>query len=456
VKDLLSSLETEYGFAALGEEGKRIDHRTVAWLFGRALTAGYATMPAMEGGWFLGNGARLYWDAGEHPEYATAECAGHPRQLVAHIRAGHLIMERLARRLVGRRGIKSIRIWRGNVDYASKVSWGSHENHLVTRRASDLAPDLIPFLVSRVVYSGAGGFSLKDPDRFSLSPRLELFKAASTIDTMDARGIINLRSEDHAEGFRRLHLICRDSLISPTADLLTIGMTRLVVAIADLGLAPATGLELSDPVRTLGRFCSDPSCRSKVRTSQRPLGAIDIQRHYLDAIDRARSVLPDWTEEIVELADAVLTRLATDPEDLVGVLDWPTKRALFQAMDERPAAELQLQDLLLSQLDSPLERLLQSGDDPLIVKLEPAELEGALRCAPQGTRARIRGAAVRRLTGSPDAFCSWARLMIADRTLNLADPFEKEERWEIRPPAPEEGEDLEIPAFLRRRRRADE
>jgi hypothetical protein len=105
VKDILSSLETEYGFAALDGNGKRIESGKAYKLFQTALKRQQPWVPATEGGWFLGNGARLYWDAGAHPEYAAPECAGHPRHLVAHVRAGHAIVARIARRMERSRNV---------------------------------------------------------------------------------------------------------------------------------------------------------------------------------------------------------------------------------------------------------------------------------------------------------------------------------------------------------------
>ena len=430
MKELLSSLETEYGFAAWDNKGSRISPHRIIRPFTKILEAEQQWLPALESGWFLGNGARLYWDSGGHPEYATPECAGHPKLLVAHVRAGHRILARIVAQLLKSRRIGRIRVWRGNVDYLSAASWGSHENYLVQKKAIDLASDLIPHLVSRVIYGGAGGFSPGDHGRFSLSPRLELFRARETRDTLDERGLINTRSEHHTHNHRRLHLICRDTLVSQTAELLSIGMTRLVVALADMGLFPATELQFDDDLDALRQVCSDPTCRGKIRTNAGRLSAIDIQRRYLEMIDRHRDDLPAWACEITGRCDEILKNLAEDPETLCGVLDWPTKRAMFRSVGSASTESLLVQDQLLTDLDSPLDQYFtrREGNDRSIVSTDDIEL--AVQTPPSMTRARIRGEVTSRLSGSRDVGCDWSKILTPDRMLLLDEPFESRERWQ--------------------------
>jgi hypothetical protein len=431
MNDILSSLETEYGFAALDHAGERLNAGRIAEQFTRELEARYAWLPAAEGGCFLGNGARLYWDAGAHPEYAAPECAGHPKELVAHVRAGHQIMLRTARRIERDERVSQVRIWRGNVDYTSGMSWGCHESYLTRRTCQALSTDLVPHLVSRVIYGGAGGFSLADHSRVSLSPRLELFTLRESPDTMGMRGIINTRDEPHAAKHRRLHLICRDNVTSQLADLLSIGMTRLVVALADMHLNPSEGLQLDDEVAALHTFCRDTTCRARVRTTHgaiSAISAIEIQRHYLERIDAHSDRLPGWSSEIVELCGGVLDQLGDDPRSLCGKLDWPTKLAIFERETPCDQAERLMQDTLLSELDQTLLTDLYARTGADVVSA--AEIEAAVTEAPASTRARIRGRVVKRLSGQRDSYCEWTGVQNGDRRLRLDDPFEGRERWQ--------------------------
>ena len=427
MKDILSSLETEYGFVALDRSGAAVDVGTIVELFTKTLEAQQPWLPAADGGCFLGNGARLYWDAGAHPEYAAPECAGHPKHLVAHVRAGHAIMLRVARQVERHRRIAQVRVWRGNVEYLTGLSWGCHENYLTQQTSRALAPDLLPHLVSRVIYGGAGGWSTRDHTRFSLSPRLELFDFVESADTMHARGLINTRDEPHAKAHRRLHLICRDSVTSQLADLLSIGMTRLIVALADMNLHPARGLRLEDEVAALHTVCADTSCRARLRTELGAITAIEIQRGYLEQIDAQRHRLPTWSGEIARMCAAVLDDMADDPRLLCGKLDWPTKLAIFEQSPSRDPQELLMQDVLLSDLEQTLltELNARTGSDVV----SAADIEAAVAEAPAMTRARVRGEVVKRLSGRRDAYCNWSEMRTRDQRLCLDEPFESRERW---------------------------
>lgn len=422
----LSSIETEYALAALDPSGQRVPAGTVHERFVAALRSNYPWLAASEGGFFLGNGARVYWDAGAHPEYAAPECAGHPRELVAHVRAGHAIMAALGREIERDRQIRSLTIWRGNVDYVTQDSWGCHENYLTWKSASTLAPRIAAHLASRVIYGGAGGWATDAHDRFSLSPRLELFTEYTSEDTMHVRGIINTRNEPHAAaGHRRLHLICRDNVCAPLADLLSIGMTRLVVTLADNGLLDE--LTLDQPVAAMQTFCRDVSCRRTVATSRGPMTAIDIQRWLVDEISRANEHLPDWSEEIAGRCSGVLDRLAADPMELVGKLDWPTKRAIFDNSGCRNQHELLMLDMLLSDLScTEMADLFADGQTDVVTV---ADIEAAIAQAPESTRAGVRGNVVKRMSGRQRAYCSWTEIYADNKRLDLSEPFETTERW---------------------------
>lgn len=109
---------------------------------------------------FLRNGSRLYLDVGSHPEYATAECDSIP-QLIVHDRAGERILEGLvtdAQRRLRDEGISGdIYLFKNNTDSAGN-SYGCHENYLIERHGefAKMADQLIPFLVSRQIITGAG------------------------------------------------------------------------------------------------------------------------------------------------------------------------------------------------------------------------------------------------------------------------------------------------------------
>ena len=148
-------LENEYGVTCTFQGQRRLSPDEVArYLFRRVVSWGRSSNV------FLRNGARLYLDVGSHPEYATAECDD-LTDLVVHDKAGERILEGLlvdAEQRLAEEGIPGdIYLFKNNTDSAGNC-YGCHENYLVGRHGdfSRLADVLIPFLVSRQIFAGAG------------------------------------------------------------------------------------------------------------------------------------------------------------------------------------------------------------------------------------------------------------------------------------------------------------
>ena len=148
-------LENEYGVTCTLRGQRRLSPDEVArYLFRRVVSWGRSSNV------FLENGARLYLDVGSHPEYATPECDD-IAELVVHDKAGEWILSSLVEGAEARLREEGIRgdiyLFKNNTDSAGN-SYGCHENYLTSRR-DDFAhytEVLIPFLVSRQAYAGAG------------------------------------------------------------------------------------------------------------------------------------------------------------------------------------------------------------------------------------------------------------------------------------------------------------
>ena len=192
------------------------------------------------------NGARLYNDHG-HPEYATPECLS-LRELVAHERAGERIVLECARAHAERLGVP-VRIYKNNTDFHG-MSYGSHESYLFAREVpfERLQTGLIPFLVTRQIYAGAGKVGIEPPETggalFQLSQRADFCAEEASVDTLYRRPILNTRDEPHADPrrHRRLHIICGDANLSPFALWLKVGATALVLSLLEKGWQPPFAL----------------------------------------------------------------------------------------------------------------------------------------------------------------------------------------------------------------------
>jgi proteasome accessory factor A len=212
----IMGIETEYGVTCTLRGQRRLSPDEVArYLFRRVVSWGRSSNV------FLANGARLYLDVGSHPEYATPECDS-LNDLIAHDKAGERILEQLlgsAEQRLHDEGIRGdVYLFRNNTDSAGN-SYGCHENYL-TNRSEDLAhytEVLIPFLVSRQIYAGAGKvITTSRGSHFSVSQRAEHIWEGVSSATTRSRPIINTRDEPHAdaERFRRLHVIVGDTNMS--------------------------------------------------------------------------------------------------------------------------------------------------------------------------------------------------------------------------------------------------
>jgi proteasome accessory factor A len=173
----------------------------------------------------LSNGARFYNDHA-HPEYSTPECST-LREIVAQDKAGERILAECARRRNQHlpEG-EEARLYKNNTDFVGH-SYGCHDNYLMSRMVpwDRLVRDVVPFLVTRQIFAGAGKLGVEGEDQpgqpgvYQLAQRSDFFTVLCSIDTMNRRPIVNTRDEPHAdaERYRRFHVIVGDSNMSEWA-----------------------------------------------------------------------------------------------------------------------------------------------------------------------------------------------------------------------------------------------
>lgn len=330
----LFGVETEFGFAILDRQGKRVDaDEAIHWL----MTQARAQLPYLADNQrlFLQNGALLYIDCGDHPELTTPECTT-PDELVAYLRAGEQMLAGIVAELERHHDVSEARLFKCNVDYMNETAtWGCHESYLYRRRRTTLARQLIPHLLSRLIYTGSGGFNNQSSGiEFSLSPRVFHLNAEVADNSIRERGIFHTKNESLCgKGFRRLHIICGDSNYSELANWLKVGTTALVVAMIDAGLQPGKTVQLSSPVAAMHLFAADPECKAEADLAGGgTITALAIQRHYLELAQTHVDApfMPPWTKEVCRRWRKVLEQLTVNPESIHSGLDWPIKLALFK------------------------------------------------------------------------------------------------------------------------------
>ena len=333
----LFGLETEYAFTALDSAGKALARNHILCRF---MQLARNELPhlrdASSSGMFLQNGSRLYVDCGLHPELSTPECTT-PWDAVRYVLAGERILTSLAAELVEReKNLSQALFFKCNVDYSgTRSTWGCHESYLHRTDPSTLPDQIIPHLVSRIVYSGAGGFNSVSPGlEFTLSPRVPHLTEEVSGDSTHDRGIFHSKNESLAGGgYHRMHILCGESLGSELAAWLKVGTTALVVAMVDAGLRPGASVGLVRPLEAMRRFAMDTECKVKVKgKSGQPLTAIGIQRRYLTQAESHvhDTFMPAWAEEVCREWRKVLDRLESGPITGETALDWGIKLAIFR------------------------------------------------------------------------------------------------------------------------------
>ncbi len=438
VERRIFGIENEYGVTCALRGQRRLSPDEVArYLFRRVVSWGRSSNV------FLENGARLYLDVGSHPEYATPECDS-IEDLVAHDKAGERILEGLVEsaevrlRDEGIRGV--VYLFKNNTDSAGN-SYGCHENYLTARRDDFVhyAQVLIPFLVTRQIYAGAGKvLQTARGAVFCLSQRAEHIWEGVSSATTRSRPIINTRDEPHAdaERFRRLHVIVGDSNMSEYATFLKVGATSIMLRMLEDPGVVLRDMTLEDPIRAIREISHDTTCRRQIRLANgREVSALDIQSEYLDRAVRYASqhgLSPMETRALAMWQHCVET-IERDPLALDRECDWVIKHNLVEAYRARHSlglgsprvALLDLQYHDVSQRRGIFYRLQRRGLVERVVT--DAAITEATDVPPATTRARLRGEFIRRAKERRRDFTvDWVHLKLNDqtqRTVLLKDPF---------------------------------
>jgi proteasome accessory factor A len=471
----LFGIETEYALACLPHDGGT---ETRARVLGRLLDEARRTLPHLRDtsarGLFLQNGSRLYVDCGQHPELATPECTD-PADLVRYVVAGERILATLASAVRDGGGARTeAALFRCNVDYSGAgTTWGCHESYLHRADPDLLATQLVPHLVSRVIYTGAGGFSPRSNGlEFTLSPRVDYLERVISSNSTGSRGIFHTKDEPLCgQGYRRLHVLCGDSSCSHLSTWLEVGATALVVALVEAGFGPGEGVRLAAPLEAMRAFVRDPSCQVTARLAGGGrVTAAAIQRAYLAMAESlaCRPFMPPWAPAVCRAWRAMLDRIESDVASLATRVDWAIKQALYADRARRAGVAWEsLGDwtfvlseigVALDRLEQPPERLTveqvldslvrerglrweqlrpfvdlrrelfeadmrfgQLGERGVFGALDRAgviehhvpgveRFDEAVKTPPAGSRARVRGEFIRKAAGSQRFLCGWEQV----------------------------------------------
>lgn len=198
---------------------------------------------------------------------------------------------------------------------------------------------------------------------------------------------------------QRLQLGHGDSNRSDLAELLKIGSTGLILDLIEQGVfddAP----QLRDPVTAAHAVAYDLDLDTPLElVDGTTMTALEIQRFYLGRLQETlkRSAVPSMeAHQLADLWDEGLSALETGRfDDLVGRVDWATKRLILDHCGEEASVEvLQTLDLRYHELGvGYYEQLADSLPAPAL--FEDSTIDGAIHEPPTETPAFLRGQLIR-------------------------------------------------------------
>ena len=277
---------------------------------------------------------RLYMDAGLHPEWCTAEVTD-PWSVVYFQKVGEAILAKIAQDCP-----EDICISRHNVDCLSHTTWGSHESYQTQcHKLEYYAKVLIPHLVTRTLYTGAGGVDIdfeQKTCRFLISPRANYFQSVVDQGSRSNRPLFHLKDEPLSSRFKRLHLICGENLFSNTANFLRIATTALLIRLTDhLKTMPICDVVINDTLDSLYRLSADPLLNVQYTTkTYEPIRPLDIQWRYLELVYSKLDCdfMPPWARFTCQLWHKTLQDLEKGWSGVSQTLDWAIK---FNYLEEK-------------------------------------------------------------------------------------------------------------------------
>ena len=289
-----------------------------------------------------------------------------------------------------------------------------------------LRRELLPFLVSRAVFTGSGRLA-RDGSYHIAAKATGVNCVAGVNEIMGRRPIFSFghflkvlltpaRRTPLTPERQRLQINLGDSNLCEEAEYLRVGTTMLVIDAVEAGAMPPVP-RLWRPIRALRKIATDPTLRARVRLSGgRRWTALEIQRFYLDAcrafLDRQADP-PAEALDVVRRWAEVLDKLETAPDELVGRVDWVTKRLLLRECGEGAAWPVRKKiDLRYHEL-SPEGYFRQLQEAGLTVRLlGDAELDRAVRNPPPDSPAVERGRYIREFAGSKPVRVNWDAVRI--------------------------------------------
>ncbi|RMD82916.1 MAG: hypothetical protein D6815_07955, partial [Candidatus Dadabacteria bacterium] len=291
---------------------------------------------------------------------------------------------------------------------------------------------IVPHLVSRICFSGAGGFA---HGRFTVSPRVRFLKRLRSSSSTVERGIVHTKHEPLcSRQYGRLHILCGESLCSEWAQVLKLGTTSLIVAMIDRGLIDTRPLFPRNALLAMNVFARDTTCTARVELAGgKKMSAVEIQRSLLDLVVQRLETdeLPEWASALCGYWARALDVLEHEPEAASTAFDWAIKLELFRRHSGKRTVRA---NPVLCEIDYRFSELGGGGifralDEAGVLSHRVTEVgdpTGRELEPPRSGRARLRGQLIEFLQPCAHEYRgTWDRIVACERDegVHLGDPF---------------------------------
>lgn len=250
---------------------------------------------------FINNGGRIYID-GPFIEYSTPECAS-VKQLVTYEEAGMKILEMATEKYFEATGnhVKIFKIIPQSTRESQAKIPGYHENYGLPKDLyfnifmKNFWPReivmklLIPFLVTRQIYCGAGCISSGETGTYyGLSQRAKWIEKIFNYTSTRGRPILEIKRPNREETHYPIHITSGDPHISQYSTFLKIGTTAVLLWCLSQGVMEELDLEFIDPVEAFKKVSKFPKYSIRMKTGSEAI-ALNVQQRLLSQVKKNQS-----------------------------------------------------------------------------------------------------------------------------------------------------------------------
>ncbi len=276
------------------------------------------------------NGVQAYIDNTRHLELALPECSN-PYDVAVYDAAATQILDEIARRNGGLVIKSSIDSW--------GATRGCHENYFLLKdslhRGREWLPQYVnlymtPFLVSRILFAGAG----------CLTDKLEISQRARTTQNFfpssPTSGCIYSSKDDErfSSNGIRLHVVLGDANMADYATFLKVGTAWIVTTMIEHGFVSSSFVR-TDCINLLHGISNEADAVMKNGSAINSAIGLNIQKAYLSLANDFFAKHSDLEDSVTRCVlrewEFTLDCLERNPEALIGKVDWITKYLLLDA-----------------------------------------------------------------------------------------------------------------------------